>query len=853
MIYKTTGPSDWEKLAEDVAAVALVKVARDGRLRGEDRKDFLKRADHVFLDCLDNIKIADGEHALHVIPLGCTEGYGPNRNGDGFTSPTMRARHSTFEKFAKWYRDHRNKDPRKNYGRVVKSAFNEPMRRPELIVALSGTKRAAEANGGLVADRELDKLDRGENLMVSMSCFTDPAYPILTRDRGYVGIEAVEVGDYVYTHEGRWRRVTAVRRRKYTGTVYRFKVNGLPLPIELTADHPMLARAFSGSREALAVASKARRYFKDPAAFAESPPDWCHACHLQAGDRFFYRAIANYPGYGAIADADLAAVMGYYLAEGSLGYNGERACTVSFACNMADSLPRRLPKLMERMYPDVTVKLRPHRASKVGLVADVYNTELGEFLRSTVGVGSKTKVIPPEIFNADREVKLAFLGTWLDGDGFADKKGVHWSTANRGLALQGRDLLASIGVPASIYRIDHSSQERAYGISQKTIEYTLNVSHLDSLPLAETSDKVRDYGYTPPANPRTKPAAMRPCGGGLYGLRISEVASREVADCQTYNVEVDEDESFSAAGLISHNCKVPFDKCSYCGNEAPTRASYCESTDRGGRCKAGGCKRNLGKAVKVAGRTHHLHVDNPLTKDGKDGPTFFDISDIATRQADMIALATTADWLQKAAAEAGVAAPDGVTGPWTDAVAGVAKLAGGMAMLADLDPDPAALRAFDPSVAAPAGLDERDPLLAEKLAALADLGVVLGPAEFARLFGTPAACPNKQAFLRLTRDDLPDLVDAFPVDLLSAEPSPVARDFAAAKSAYACTPSASALRAAKQAAAGRPVPAPAEGSESAAAVAYALYKCAALWRRAAAGDDLMLTVRAALAQNRVCG
>ena len=32
-------------------------------------------------------------------------------------------------------------------------------------------------------------------------------------------------------------------------------------------------------------------------------------------------------------------------------------------------------------------------------------------------------------------------------------------------------------------------------------------------------------------------------------------------------------------------------------------------------------------------------VDNPLTKDGKDGPTFFDISDIATRQADMIALA----------------------------------------------------------------------------------------------------------------------------------------------------------------------------------------------------------------------
>src|SRR5262249_17689284 len=46
-------------------------------------------------------------------------------------------------------------------------------------------------------------------------------------------------------------------------------------------------------------------------------------------------------------------------------------------------------------------------------------------------------------------------------------------------------------------------------------------------------------------------------------------------ETDVFNLEVDEDESYIAAGLAVHNCRVPFDVCSICKNKARTRAEYC--------------------------------------------------------------------------------------------------------------------------------------------------------------------------------------------------------------------------------------------------------------------------------------
>jgi hypothetical protein len=153
----------------DEPVVRAVPIASGG-LRGHDRREFFKRASHAFEDILGRVKAADGEELAHAIAVGATQTWGANRNGDGFKSATCRQWHPTFVKFAKCYRNHKNTDPALSYGVIKAAVFNEAMQRIELLCAYNRTKEAAERNGGLIADRELEKLARGDDMAGSMAC-----------------------------------------------------------------------------------------------------------------------------------------------------------------------------------------------------------------------------------------------------------------------------------------------------------------------------------------------------------------------------------------------------------------------------------------------------------------------------------------------------------------------------------------------------------------------------------------------------------------------------------------------------------------------------------------------------------
>lgn len=167
-IVKFVSPHGWD-FQERI--VTPVKVSSRGLL-GSDRAEFLKSASHAFLPQLDNVKFAKDEVPVHLIALGSSEAYGPNRNGDGFKEATCRQFHDTFVKFAKFFRNHKNKAERGDpfFGIVKASAYNEDMRRVELLCALNAEKSAADRNGGFIADAELEKIARGEEIPVSMAC-----------------------------------------------------------------------------------------------------------------------------------------------------------------------------------------------------------------------------------------------------------------------------------------------------------------------------------------------------------------------------------------------------------------------------------------------------------------------------------------------------------------------------------------------------------------------------------------------------------------------------------------------------------------------------------------------------------
>jgi len=163
---KAIDPSSWDF---GVAIAELVKYSSKG-LVNQDYSVLVKRAGEEFANRIRDIEIADGQIPVHLIAMGSTEAYGPNRNGDGFKEAALRIYHPTFVKFAKHYRHHKNKDPKESYGQVKASFYNEQMRRVELLVALNATKEAAAKYGGHVADKELDRLLSGKDLPVSMAC-----------------------------------------------------------------------------------------------------------------------------------------------------------------------------------------------------------------------------------------------------------------------------------------------------------------------------------------------------------------------------------------------------------------------------------------------------------------------------------------------------------------------------------------------------------------------------------------------------------------------------------------------------------------------------------------------------------
>lgn len=169
-MQKLVSPYDWSitRLFSD-SPTALIKYGSMG-VCGADKGSLVKRAGEDFAEVIAHLPPPRGEEYVHVIALGSLDAYGPNRKGDAFPEDVCLRYGKTFEKHARWYRNHRHNDPERSYGVVKYSSYNKKMRRIDLVVALNATKEAADRNGGLIADKELDLLYSGESLPVSMAC-----------------------------------------------------------------------------------------------------------------------------------------------------------------------------------------------------------------------------------------------------------------------------------------------------------------------------------------------------------------------------------------------------------------------------------------------------------------------------------------------------------------------------------------------------------------------------------------------------------------------------------------------------------------------------------------------------------
>jgi len=170
-----------------------------------------------------------------------------------------------------------------------------------------------------------------------------------------------------------------------------------------------------------------------------------------------------------------------------------------------------------------------------------------------------TKRVPGWVFEVPRDLRLAFLRGFLDGDGTVDGKGrITFYSASKPLLDDVRHLCMSCGVPVTNTRADRNSGK---AFCPKSGEFTLMHRFTCSDPGANSEIGSHDDRYIVRfASGKSfckKDRAYPRFGGTNFNMpgaslaRISSIA--QVAAEPTFDIEVEESHCFIADGVVSHN------------------------------------------------------------------------------------------------------------------------------------------------------------------------------------------------------------------------------------------------------------------------------------------------------------
>ncbi len=406
-------------------------------------------------------------------------------------------------------------------------------------------------------------------------CFA-PGTLVLT-EKGHVPIETLfregdatdnpevrDVGDHeVLTHRGRWRQVRQAFQHLYDGRLLTIRPYYLP-GFRCTPDHRVFASVGGGAvREVLACNLKVGDFLAVPRPVPEancpldmdsfvrshSPPNHKYRFQLEThGERTRWTSEKG-PGIPSRirVTPEFARLVGYYCAEGSVSWHRERPNSGSVWFSLDHEETDRIKEVRclidETLGLPTRVVVQNHRAAVI-----VPSAAAARFFGETCGDSSETKRVPSFIFrSADPAVVLGFLTGYLNGDGYVTRgNGASWvlgsSSVSATLTYGVAHLLVMLGETPRVYVSENPSEYEIEGRRvSRSNDYMLRllVNHvrMDPDAIEWVSSKVRTI--------RTSKYLLVP---------IREISEEQYLG-PVYNIEVEEDHSYTANGLAVANCQ----------------------------------------------------------------------------------------------------------------------------------------------------------------------------------------------------------------------------------------------------------------------------------------------------------
>lgn len=391
-----------------------------------------------------------------------------------------------------------------------------------------------------------------------ISCLTGDTW--LNTPTGGIQIKDVTVGTKLLTHEGRYRSVTGIQSRQTVGDLYVMSVGTRTTPLRITGNHPVLTNLGWVRVDEL----DPRVHFVATNHYIESTerpfllnmrPYVDHAfteidgrmVKLSTNKLARKRPKDGLVSYVAKVRADvpvstdLAWALGLWCAEGSLTMNSSRVpngARITMGQDEEPALTRWLGIMTEAF--GVNGKVSFSEATRENFAygrttrwanANVNGKPLGRFFQREFGDNCKDKVLPQWLLDLPKEHLHAFLDGLLEGDGHYKPNG-SWSIAlaNPKLLLGVYTICLKLGIAVSL-----QMQAKPSSIGKTKHVYVLRSIKEDSIKLARYNvDSGIVFGK------------LRYCPI----LRLDKLPY----DAEVFDVQVEEDHSFSAAGVVVHNC-----------------------------------------------------------------------------------------------------------------------------------------------------------------------------------------------------------------------------------------------------------------------------------------------------------
>lgn len=365
-------------------------------------------------------------------------------------------------------------------------------------------------------------------LFYSTPCFV--AGTLVLTSEGYKPIEDVKVGDRVLTHNNRYRKVLKTGSKPHDDYIY--EINGMSFHrIFSTGNHPFYVR------ERYRYGHKSIRAFREPCWVKAESLSKDHylgvAINQESAIPRWDGSIDNRWGHqrqvnkisGKLSSAAFWYLIGRYVGDG-WRRNDECHKAVIIACSERneDSLIQCLDSLGWKY-----TKTDERTCTKVTL----YSRELCEFV-GRYGYYAHGKYIDADTINLPQDLLKSFVDGYIDSDGCFDKEDGHWhiTTVSRKLAL---------GFVQCVAKVYHAPCKVNLCKMRKTAVIEGRVVNQRDFYIVRFKKEVckQDKAFYE---------------DGYIWIPINDIV-KDVRLLLVYNLEVEEDNSYTANGVIVHNCQ----------------------------------------------------------------------------------------------------------------------------------------------------------------------------------------------------------------------------------------------------------------------------------------------------------